>query len=58
VGFITTVAFKDLGAELTLPISGDFDVLKPTGGCDQITGVGAVAIAFAFGTAFSPGGSK
>src|SRR5215468_7911091 len=34
VGFITTVAVKDLGVELTFPISGDFEVLKPTAGCD------------------------
>jgi hypothetical protein len=53
--FIATVVFKGLGVELTFTISGHFDVFEPTGRCHQITGVGAVAIAFAFGAAFSPG---
>lgn len=57
MGFETTIAVKDLRVELTLPISGNVDVLKPTAGCDKITSVGAEALAFAFGTAFSPGGS-
>ena len=56
--FIATVAFKGLRVKLTFPISGHFDVLESTVGCDQITRVGAVAIAFAFETAFSLSGSN
>ncbi len=52
---IATVAFKRLGVELTRTVSWDFDLLQPTSRGRQITGVGAVAIAFALGTAFSPG---
>lgn len=54
VWFVATVAFKRLGVELTLTISGHFDLLEPTRGCHQIAAVGAVAIAFALGTTFSP----
>jgi hypothetical protein len=38
---------------LTFPISGDFDLLKPTRGCDQTESISAVTIAFALGTAFA-----
>jgi hypothetical protein len=58
MGFIAAVTVKDLGMELTFPISGDVDVLEPTRRCHQITGVGAVAIAFALRAAFSPGRSN
>ena len=53
---IATVAFKGLGVELTFPISGHFQILEPTCRGHQITSVGAEALAFAVGTAFSPGG--
>src|SRR6266851_6894095 len=56
--FIATVALKGLGMELTFTISGDLDLLEPTRRCGQITAVGAVAIAFTLGTAFSPCGSN
>src|SRR5260370_23462036 len=55
VWFIATVTFKRLGVELTFPISGHFEILEPTSRGHQITGVGAVAIAFALGTTLSPG---
>src|SRR5712692_374685 len=54
VGLIATVAVKDLGVELTFPISWHVEILDPTGRGDQITGVGAVAVPFALGAAFSP----
>src|SRR5438105_11852553 len=54
MGFIATVAFKNLGVEVAFPVSWHFDILKPTGRGDQITAVEAVAIAFALGVAFSP----
>ena len=41
-----------------IPISGDFDLLDPTGGGHEIARVVAVAIAFALGTTFSPSGSN
>jgi hypothetical protein len=41
--------------ELAFPISGDFDLFEPISGHHQITEIGAVAIAFAFGTTFSRG---
>jgi hypothetical protein len=44
--------------EVTFPISGDVDVLKPTRRGDQIAGVVAVAIAFPLGAPFSPNDSK
>ena len=43
--------------ELTRAVSGHFDLLEPTRRGHQITGVDAVAIAFAVGTAFSPSDS-
>jgi hypothetical protein len=52
--FIATVAFKGRRVELTFTVSGHFEVLEPTRGCDEITGIGAVAISFALGTTFSP----
>jgi hypothetical protein len=55
--FIAPVAVKRLGVELALPISRHLDIFEPASGCDQIAGVGAVAIAFALGTTFSPRGS-
>src|SRR6266568_8715194 len=45
--FVATVAFKSLGVELTLTISGHFNLFEPTRGCHQIAAVGAVAIPFA-----------
>src|SRR5258706_15391239 len=56
--FIATVAFKGLGVELTRAVSGDFDLLEPASRGRQIARVGAIAIAFALLTAFSPGGSN
>ena len=53
VRFIATVAFKCLGVELTRAITGHFDLLQPAGGCNQVAGVGAVAIPIALGAAFS-----
>jgi hypothetical protein len=38
VGFITTIAVKDLGVELTLPISGHLDLFEPTAGGDEAAG--------------------
>jgi hypothetical protein len=58
VGFIALVAFKRLGVELTFPISGHVDVLKPTRGGHQIARVVAVAVSFALGTTLSPRGSN
>jgi hypothetical protein len=58
VRFLATVAFKRLGVELTFTISGHVDLLQLTSGCHQITGVGAQALAFALGAAFSPCGSN
>jgi hypothetical protein len=57
VGFIATVAVKGLGVEVALAISGDVDVLEPTGGGDEIAGVAAVAIPLAFRVMLSPSGS-
>jgi len=54
VGLIATVAFKDLGVELTFPISWHFEILDPTGRGDQITGVGAVAVPFAAASYIRP----
>jgi hypothetical protein len=47
MGFIAAVTVKNLGMELTFPISGNLDVLKPTSGGHQIAQVGAVTIPFA-----------
>ena len=55
VRFIARVSLKGLCVELPFPIPGHMDVLDPTGGGDQITGVGAVAIPFALGAALTPG---
>ena len=57
MGFIPTVPFKRLGVELAFPISGHLDIFELASGCDQIAGVGAVAVPFAFRGAFSPSGS-
>ncbi len=53
VWFIATVPFKCLRVELTFTISGDFDILDPTSGRDQIASVGAVAVSFTLGAALS-----
>jgi hypothetical protein len=59
VGFIAKVSFKRLRVELTFPISGHVDVLKPTRGGHQIAAVGgAVAIPFALRATLSPRGSN
>jgi hypothetical protein len=55
--FIATVPLKGLGVKLTFTISGNLHILDPTSGCHQITAVVAIAIAFALGATFSPGGS-
>ncbi len=47
MGFLATIALKDLGVELAFSVSGHGDPLNATGSGDQITGVEAVAIAFA-----------
>ncbi len=47
MGFIAAVTVKDLGMELTFPISGDVKILEPTSGGHQIAQVGAVAVPFA-----------
>src|SRR5438270_3612088 len=52
--FIAAVPLKHLGMELAFPVSGHFDILEPARSTDQITGVVAIAIAFALGAAFSP----
>jgi hypothetical protein len=44
--------------KLAFPISRNFDLLQPTSGGHQITGIGAIAIPFAFGTTLSPGCSN
>src|SRR5437660_12070821 len=54
VRLIATVAVKDLCVELAFPVPGHIDPLDATGSGDQITGVGAVAIAFTLGATFSP----
>ena len=46
MGFIATIALKDLGMELAFTVSGHVDPLDATGSGDQITGVGAIAIPF------------
>src|SRR6266705_5733889 len=58
VGFIPTVAFKGLRVKLPGAVSGHLDVLESTSRGHQVSGVGAVAIAFALGAAFSPGRSN
>jgi hypothetical protein len=58
VRFIATVAFKGLRVELAFTVSGHVDLLEPTSRGHQITRVGAIAIAFALGTTFAPGGSN
>ena len=58
VGFIATIAFKRLCMKWAFPISRNFDLLQPTSGGHQITGIGAIAIPFAFGTTLSPGCSN
>src|SRR5258708_5462853 len=52
--FIAAVALEDLGVELPLPVSGNLELLDPTGCSGQITAVGAIAIPFALGAACSP----
>ena len=47
MGFVATVALKDLAVELAFPISGHFDLLEPTSRGYQIARVGAVAVPFA-----------
>jgi hypothetical protein len=54
MGFIATLALKNLGVELALGVSRYFDLLDPTGSGDQITSIGVVTIPFALGSAFSP----
>jgi hypothetical protein len=51
---IATIALEDLGMEPALTIAGNLQVLDPARRGDQITSVGAVTIALALGTAFSP----
>ncbi len=58
MGFIPTVSVEYLGVELTFSISRHLEIFEPTSGGDQIARVGAIAIAFAFGTGFSPGRSN
>ncbi len=58
MGFIAAVTVKDLGMELTFPISGDVNILEPTSGGHQIAHVGAVAVPFALGATLTPGGSN
>ena len=55
---IALVAFKGLGVKLAFPILGHFEIFESARCCCQITGLGAVAIALAFGTVFSPGSSN
>jgi hypothetical protein len=47
LGLIAAVTLKDLGVEPAFTIAGHLQVPNPTRGGYQITGVGAVAIAFA-----------
>ena len=42
--------FKGLGVELAFAVSGHPEIFESARRCGQITGVGAVAIALAFGT--------
>src|SRR6266566_5834317 len=58
VRFIALVTFKGLGVEVAFPVSGHLEIFESPRRCRQITGVGAVAIALAFGTACSPGRSN
>jgi hypothetical protein len=52
--FIAAVPLKHLRVEVTFPVPGHFEILKPTRRSDQIAGVVAVALAVALGAAFSP----
>ncbi len=54
MGFIATIALKDLGVEVAFSVSGHVNPLNATGSGDQIMGVEAIAIAFALRVAFSP----
>ena len=54
VWLVTAIALKGLGVELTRAVSGHFNILQPTRRCREISSVGTVAIAFAFGATFSP----
>jgi hypothetical protein len=54
---IAAVALKDLCVELALTISRNLQLLDPTSRCDQVAGVGPVALSFAFRAALSPADS-
>jgi len=58
VRFIAIVPFKGLRVKLTGTISGHSDVLESTSRGHQVSGVSAIAIAFALGATFSPGCSN
>src|SRR3989440_7747169 len=58
VGFIATVAIKDLGVELAFPISRHLEIFVSARRCCQIARIGAVAVAAAFGATLSPGRSN
>jgi hypothetical protein len=54
MGFIATVAVKDLRVELAFTVSRHFDLFDATCSGDQIAGVGAVAIPCALGAVLAP----
>jgi hypothetical protein len=54
---IPIVTLEDLRVNFPRAVSGNVQIFNGTTGCRQITRVEAIAIAFAFGCAFSPGRS-
>src|SRR6266516_1484859 len=52
--FIPTIAIKELGVELSFPVSGHFQVLDLTRGSCQITAIAPIAVSFPLGATLSP----